>query len=259
MARFVSSVSVALFLLTVFPRLAAGQGSGAGAGAAEPRKLEISGGLSFHSGEEKTRGFNTTIGFVQPVQSKTKFTVDLNRQYSQITRPHVEVESDHYQIAVGARHDVAKFVTAHVRTEYEHNFSLGMDRNIIQRAGAGLHLTRDAHNIDFLLTADFTFDDEKLAAHTTPEGWKAGYGFFQQTTMNLSKRADISGRFEYKREIARPENELEFQGTLHLGLSRTVGVQVQFNFEYETKVGGPHTKHYEDTTLISLAYRLGGS
>ena len=254
-ARHVASVLAGLFVLAMFAQPAAAQGTV----AATPRKVSIAGGLSLHSGEEKTRGFNTTISFMQPVKLKTRLTVDFNRQYSQITRPHVEVESDHYQFALGARRDVAKYVTAHVRTEYEHNFSLGMDRNIVQRAGAGLHLTQAAHNIDFLLTADFTFDDEKLAGHATTEGWKAGYGFFQQTSLNLSKKADITGRLEFKREIASPENELEFQGTLHLGLSRTIGVQVQFNFEYETKIGAPHTKHYEDTLLISLAYRLGGS
>jgi len=255
-AGTVLPISLSILALVTFAQPVGAQGA---APSPPSRKLSISGGLSLHSGEEKTRGFNTTIGFMQPIKIKNRLTVDFNRQYSQITRPHVEVESDHYQFAVGARRDLAKYVTAHVRSEYEHNFSLGMERNVVERVGLGLHLTQDAHNVDFLLTADFTFDDEKLAEHAHTEGWKSGYGFFQQTSLNLSKKADISSRVEFKREISSPENELEFQGTLHLGLSRTIGVQVQFNFEYETKVAAPHTRHYEDTTLISLAYRVGGS
>jgi len=224
-----------------------------------PRQFTVGGGVSLTSGEESTEGFNATVFLVEPIKLKFRVVSDLAKQFSKITRPHTELVDDHSYAAAGVEYDFARHLAALARSEYEHNYSLGVNSNFTQRLGAGFRLEHKPTKLFFLLAADFSINDESLETHAHPEGWKTGYGFFQRANMDLSKKLKITDRLEYKREIAKPVNELEFQGTLAVSVTRSVGVQVQFNFEYESALGGSHKKHYEDSTQIGLVYRLGGS
>lgn len=223
-------------------------------------EMTLGGAINLVGGEEETRGFtfsNQSIYRIGGHEGKNRFIMDINYQNVKMIHPRDEVITQHFFSGGGFEFDFKQHFTTMVRTEFEHNYQLGLDRGLTERVGAGVHVEQP--KVEFVLTANLLANHESLLKADHDESWRLGWGFFQRAVIKPTTRVTNTNRCEFRRDFKNPANEVECQDTLAIYFTKAVGLQIQYNLEYEALLGPGRTKHYEDSTQIGLVFHLGGS
>jgi putative salt-induced outer membrane protein YdiY len=171
----------------------------------------------------------------RPFSDGGSFVANASYDYQKVTFPSEAPLSDRTSIAAGADQNLTAKTVVIVRSMYLRDQQLLINSRFEQLAGYGLHLNNSDRSIDFELVPGVSVYNQDLG-YPADEGWEQGFGFFQKFAAKVNTAWSIGNSFRFRRNFGEPHKSIESAANLTGMITRTVGVQFNYQYNYESQV-----------------------
>jgi len=206
--------------------------------AAPPRPTwhgSLNVGIGLAGGVQAQKGYQISAGLQRPFSDGGSFLANASRQYQRVTFPSESLLADRLSLGVGADANVTKYTVAMVRSLYLKDELMYVNSRYEELFGYGLHLYDAEKRFVLQLVPGVSAFKEDLV-YSEEKDWEGGFGFFEKFTGKINAAWSVENTFKFRRNFKRADRSIESAAALNGMITRTLGVQMEYQYNYESIV-----------------------